>query len=270
MARFAVGDVQGCFAPLQCLLEEVSFNPVKDELWLAGDLVNRGPDSLGTLRFVFSLGTAAKVVLGNHDLHLLAVAWNADKLRNSDTFSDILNAGDRDELLDWLRHQPLIYTDPSGDYTLCHAGIAPTWTIDDAHARAREVEQVLRGDKAAEFFRHMYGNLPDCWDNHLQDWDRLRLITNYFTRMRFCTAEGKLDLQNKTDQPDKPGYLPWFAHPQRVNADDAIIFGHWASLEGKVETKHTYALDTGCVWGRVMTMMNLETQALHQCDCSSL
>ena len=273
MARYAVGDLQGCLRPLQCLLEEVAFDPQHDQLWLVGDLVNRGPDSLGTLRLVHSFGNSVRAVLGNHDLHLLAVAYGATHQRRGDTFDDILAAPDRDTLLDWLLHLPLLYSDDSGHYTLCHAGIPPIWSVAEAHTHARAVEAALRADPN-RFFAHMYGNQPDGWSDDLQGWARLRVITNYFTRMRFCSADGRLDLDNKTDTPNKPGYLPWFGHQNRLSAGDAIIFGHWASLEGDISRvsdtvapDNLFALDTGCVWGGAMTMMNLETQALHKCAC---
>lgn len=268
MTRYAVGDVQGCLKPLRCLLKSVNFNPQKDQLWAVGDLINRGPQSLKTLRFFYRLGDAAKVVLGNHDLHLLAVAHGATKARPGDTLDKILNAPDRDELLNWLRQQPLLYSDPSGDYSMVHAGIPPQWDLQQARDRAAEVESLLRSNRAGDFFRNMYGNYPDRWGEQLSGWSRYRLITNYFTRMRFCTASGKLDLLNKSNTPSSNKFAPWFSHP-RATAGDKIIFGHWASLMGKSNQKNVFAIDTGCVWGNQMTLMDIDREKLHQCQCKT-
>lgn len=271
MTRYAVGDVQGCLQPLQCLLKEVSFDPAKDQLWLVGDLINRGPQSLQTLRFVKQLGDSCRIVLGNHDLHFLAVACNAIGPGKSDTFDEILAADDCRELVHWLRQQPLLYTDPSGDFTMVHAGIPPIWTLSQASQYAAEVSAVLRSDKADNFFHHMYGNEPDIWEDSLEGWDRLRVITNYLTRMRFCTAAGTLEFKHKLSRISSAShedYRPWYSFPQRLTHKDSIIFGHWAALEGKASAEAVYALDTGCVWGRALTLMNLENRQLHQCDCS--
>ena len=269
MTRYAVGDLQGCLDPLQRLLNDVSFDPRADQLWLVGDLINRGPASRDTLRFVIDLGDCTRVVLGNHDLHFLAVAFGVESPRRGDTFADILGAPERDEYCDWLRHKPLIYSDPSGDYTMVHAGIAPQWDLAQAHNLGREIEQQLRGDHIAEFFSHMYGNQPDCWNEQLDGWQRYRLITNYFTRMRFCSADGTLDLRNKTNDSTDENFKPWFSHPLRKTRNDAIIFGHWAALEGKTDTDNTYALDTGCVWGACLTLMNLDNKTLHTTNCDN-
>lgn len=266
MTRYAVGDLQGCLKPLQCLLEQVTFNPKHDQLWLVGDLINRGPDSLATLRFLYSIKDSIKVVLGNHDLHFLAIDSGATHARKTDTFEALFAAPDRQQLSDWLRQQPLFYCDPSADYVMSHAGIAPHWTIAQAQRYANEVQQVLQSDQAVEFFKHMYGNNPDNWNEQLRGWDRLRTITNYFTRMRFCGPKGELDLANKSNQASA-GFHPWFKHPARVNQQQNIIFGHWAALEGKADTAHIFALDTGCVWGNTMTLLNLETQTLLHCQC---
>lgn len=268
MTRYAVGDLQGCLEPLQRLLDDVSFNPRSDQLWLVGDLINRGPQSLETLDFIIGLGDCTRTVLGNHDLHFLAVAFGVESPREGDTFSDILASPQRQQHCDWLRQQPLIYTDPSGDYSMVHAGIPPQWDIAQAHRLSGEIEQLLRGDDIVDFFTNMYGNQPDCWDEQLSGWDRYRLITNYFTRMRFCTAEGRLDLLNKTDNSFDDSFKPWFTHPQRKAAEDAIIFGHWASLEGRANTPHVYALDTGCVWGGCLTLLNLDNKTLRSVDCN--
>lgn len=266
MTRYAVGDLQGCLKPLQCLLDRVSFNPQQDQLWLVGDLINRGPASLDTLRFVKSLGNAARIVLGNHDLHFLAIAYGTTHARRSDTFEELLNAADLNELIAWLIQQPLMYTDPSGDYCMAHAGISPLWTIEQAQTYSHEVEGILQSDQAETFFQHMYGNQPARWGNDLQSWDRYRTITNYFTRMRFCGPQGELDLDNKTNHPTE-GFSPWFKHPLRTTQQQKIIFGHWAALEGKASADNIFALDTGCVWGGEMSLLNLETQEIESCSC---
>lgn len=270
MTRYAVGDIQGCLQPLQCLLKQVDFVPSQDQLWLVGDLVNRGPDSLETLRTLKALHdrhpNSIRIVLGNHDLHFLAVAHKATQIQPGDTLDALLDAEDLDDLVNWLRHQPLIYTDPNDDYTMVHAGIPPMWTLQQAHLLAREVENVLQSDTINDFFAHMYGNEPSCWDEALTGWPRLRLITNYFTRMRFCHSNGTLNLSNKSDQ-GTPGTSPWFSFSQRQTAEQAIIFGHWAALEGKTEIPNIFALDTGCVWGKSMTLLDLDKQTRINCHC---
>ena len=266
MTRYAVGDLQGCLEPLQCLLEQVAFDSEQDQLWVVGDLINRGPDSLGTLRFIKSLGNAARCVLGNHDLHFLAIAFGTTHPRRSDTFDEILAADDRQELVAWLRQLPLMYTDPSGDYCMSHAGISPLWSIKQAQSYAKEVEAILQSEQAETFFTHMYGNNPNCWNTNLESWERYRTITNYFTRMRFCGPQGELDLDNKTDIAS-PGFTPWFNHPSRKTQQQNIIFGHWAALQGNANTDHIFALDTGCVWGEKLSLLNLETQTINSCEC---
>lgn len=267
MAIYAIGDVQGCYQPLQCLLEKIQFNPIHDTLWFVGDLVNRGPDSLAVLRFIKSLGGAAITVLGNHDLHLLAIANGKQKLKKKDTLSDILCASDRDELLDWLRHQPLLHYDEKVDHVLVHAGIPPQWDLQCALHLAREVEQVLQSDhNYPRYLAAMYGNEPNLWSDQLVGEERLRAITNYFTRMRFCDPRGKLELLCKHSPSHAPtGYAPWFSHPQRKTAHHKIIFGHWATLEGKADATNVFALDTGCVWGKYLTAMRLSDHKTFSC-----
>ncbi|WP_299178324.1 symmetrical bis(5'-nucleosyl)-tetraphosphatase [uncultured Neptuniibacter sp.] len=260
MATYAVGDIQGCFDELQTLLSEVSFSS-SDTLWVAGDLVNRGPKSLETLRFLKSLGERAVCVLGNHDLHLLAVYYGAAPNKRSDTLTQILEAPDCHELMAWLRQQKLLVHDKSKNYVMVHAGIPPCWSIKKAKKRAKEVERILCSTLAREFFNHMYGNLPDCWSSEHEGWDRLRIITNYLTRMRFCDSQGKLDFAAKgTLDSQPPGYLPWFKLPRKDprESDIRILFGHWAALEGEAEAEHVFALDTGCVWGNKLTAMRLD------------
>ena len=267
MTRYAVGDIQGCLKPLQYLLDEVEFNPRTDQLWLVGDLINRGPQSLATLRFIHALGDCTRIVLGNHDLHFLAISSGAKTPGRSDTLDEILQAPDREELTAWLLQQHLMYSDPSGDFHMTHAGIPPIWDIETARQRAREVEAKLRSGTAEEFFHHMYGNQPAVWSDDLQGLDRLRVITNYFTRMRFCSISGELDLDNKLTSTDRPDFAPWFSFANRKTVNDKILFGHWAALKGKTDNDHAIGLDTGCVWGRSLTLMNLDTKMFHRCDC---
>lgn len=268
MARYVVGDVQGCLEPLECLLKQVQFAPGTDELWFAGDLVNRGPDSLGVLRFARDLGDSAVCVLGNHDLHLLAVARGARKPHRKDTLDDILGAQDRDTLLDWLQRRPLVHHE--GGFLMVHAGLHPAWDKDDAVSLAAEVEAVLRGPESDSYFRAMYGNEPDCWNENLTGPDRWRVITNYLTRIRICTAEGRLDLKYKRGLEGLPsGYLPWFAHDTNAARSETVLFGHWAAIDGDTgDTPNVFALDTGCVWGGRLRLLRLDDGRLFHCDCS--
>ncbi|AIR89119.1 symmetrical bis(5'-nucleosyl)-tetraphosphatase [Pseudomonas cremoricolorata] len=270
MAVYAVGDLQGCLQPLKCLLERASFDPAVDRLWLVGDLVNRGPDSLETLRFLYGMRDAVVCVLGNHDLHLLAAWHNVERLKKSDTLLDIINAPDADQLFGWLRQQKLLHYDEARGVAMAHAGIPPQWTLGTALELAAEVEQVLRDDTRLQLYLEgMYGNEPNKWSKRLAGVERLRVITNYFTRMRFCTAEGKLDLKSKEGLDSAPkGFKPWFAHKGRRARHVEIIFGHWAALEGKVDEPGVIALDTGCVWGGAMTLYNVDTREYHRCDCA--
>ena len=268
MAIYAIGDVQGCFTALEELLAKIKFDSLRDTLWFTGDLVNRGPDSLAVLRFVKSLGVQHQTVLGNHDLHLLAVAYGAKKMRDSDTIKDILDAPDRDELIDWLRRQSLLVHNEKLNYVLVHAGIAPPWTLSQAKMLAGEVEQVLQSDDPVELFKHMYGNTPDHWDDELTGVERLRCIVNYFTRMRLCYADGRLDLDYKGAMRDKPAELiPWFDLPGRKTADTKIVFGHWAALGGVADVPNVFPLDTGCVWGNCLSAMRLEDGVRIQVSC---
>lgn len=266
MTRYAVGDLQGCFDPLQKLLERVKFDPEHDQLWSVGDIVNRGPQSLECLRFFHELRDSARVVLGNHDLHLLAVANGIRSIKRGDTLQPVLDAPDCADLLAWLRRQPLLHRDE--EYTMVHAGLAPQWTIKQAQQLAAEIAAVLQSNRFIDFLRGMYGDKPDCWSSELQDIERWRVITNYFTRLRFCTAEGVLDLKSKEAPASAPtGFMPWFDVPGRKSAGQMLIVGHWALLMGKTRRDDVIALDTGCVWGNQLTLMNLETRALIACDC---
>lgn len=266
MPTYIIGDLQGCFEPLERLLELITFEPKKDKLWFTGDIVNRGPKSLECLRFVKNLGDRQHIVLGNHDLHLLAVAHKAHAGWKEDTFHEILNASDKHDLLDWLIHQPLLHDDLG--YTMVHAGLAANWSLDKAKKLAQEVEIILQSDKAYNFFKHMYGNQPNAWSDDLEGFDRLRCITNYFTRARFCYPDGSLELENKGKiNSAKDTLIPWFKVPNRQNADINILFGHWAALGGITDTPHTYALDTGCIWGYALTAMRLPDGARFTISC---
>ncbi len=258
MSVYVVGDVQGCYRELRQLLEQVRFDPAKDKLWLAGDIVNRGPDSLQTLRFVKGLGRRAVMVLGNHDLHLLAISAGNLKHRGKDkSLEPILQAPDRDELLYWLRHRPLMHYSRKRGYAMIHAGLPPQWDIPTALARAREVEQVLQGPGHQDFFQQMYGNEPARWSDDLHGMARWRFITNCFTRMRFCDPSGRLELHEKGapgSQP--PPFLPWYQVPGRASRDDRILFGHWSTL-GYHHSDNVWALDSGCLWGGRLTAVKL-------------
>ena len=266
MARYVVGDIQGCFKSLECLIEKLSFNAHQDELWFAGDLVNRGPDSLACLRFIKQLGAAAKVVLGNHDLHLLAIHALKQKPKRKDTLLQLLDAPDCDDLMQWLKQQPLMVWDPDSDLAMVHAGIPAMWTIPQAFQLSEEVSAVLRGENCLEFFEVMYGNQPDNWSNSLAGMARLRVITNYFTRMRFIRHDGALDFAAKEALDTAPeGFMPWFQASRHDKAK--ILFGHWAALMGETGSEQFQALDTGCVWGGALTAMNIDTGARTSCAC---
>lgn len=260
MAVYAIGDVQGCFIPLLVLLKRLHFDRTRDQLWFTGDLVNRGPQSLEVLRFVKALEDRAVTVLGNHDLHLLAVAHGRRRLKPKDTFTDVLAAPDCDDLLAWLRHQPLLHHDATRGMTLIHAGLPPQWTLAMAQAYATEVETVLRGPECRIFLDHLDGAAPERGVAAPDRWQRLRYITHCLTRLRYCDPAGRLHAE-ATGPPGSqpPPYLPWFAIPQRASADSNIVFGHWSSL-GLYQAPGVYGLDTGCVWGGVLTALCLETR----------
>jgi bis(5'-nucleosyl)-tetraphosphatase (symmetrical) len=274
VSTYVVGDIQGCLQPLKCLLRTVRFNPDKDVLWSVGDIVNRGPKSLSALRFLYKMRQNLVVVLGNHDLHLLAVAAGVRQPSRSDTFDKILKARDRDELLHWLVQQPLIHHEHG--HTLVHAGIPPQWTVQQAIGYAREVEAALRSPDYVTFLGAMYGNEPALWSDDLTGMARLRLITNYLTRMRFCTREGILDLQSKGSTPI-PGVAnlgnrkvaAWFSHKERKTADDRILFGHWATIAGHTDNPNAIALDTGCVWNGALSLYHLDSGQWTRCACSA-
>lgn len=268
MARYVIGDIQGCLKPLEALLSLADFTPGKDTLWVAGDLVNRGPDNLGVLRLIRSFNEHAVAVLGNHDLHLLAIAAGARPLKSKDTVQDVLAAPDRDQLLSWLRHRPLMVLDDG--YSMSHAGIPHIWRTDEAAQYANEVEQVLRGPAYKDFFQHMYGDQPDCWHPDLRGWERLRMIANYFTRMRFIGDDGRLDFGAKESADRAPqGMSPWFEQPREPQDSVTLLFGHWAALEGHTGRANAIALDTGCVWGNRLTMIRLEDGRRFHVSCAN-
>lgn len=258
MATYAIGDLQGCYDSLLRLLEKLKFDDTKDTLWFAGDLVNRGPDSLSTLRFVKSLADSAVTVLGNHDLHLLAIAAK-HKSTNDKSLQEILNADDSEDLLNWLRQQPLLHHDPQFNFTMVHAGIYPGWSLKEAQQHASELETILRSDNYLDFVFNMYGNLPEKWNDNLESWDRLRFICNSFTRMRFCEPDGTLNFKSHGAPGTHPeNTLPWFDIAEHKAKNDRVIFGHWSTL-GRVNKHNVYALDTGCVWGGELTALRIDT-----------
>ena len=267
MATYAVGDIQGCHAELVQMLDAIRFDPANDTLWLVGDLVNRGPGSVEVLRLVKSLGDAAITVLGNHDLHLLAVAEGVGKLHKTDTLGEVLNAPDRDELLDWLRHQRLLYAE--NDYVLVHAGLLPQWSVAQAVELAREAEEKLRGGKYVKFLERMYGNTPAVWNDELAGYDRLRVIVNACTRLRVLSEEGDMEFRFKGELHNIPdGYVPWYDAPERNSRDATVVFGHWSAL-GLMLRDNVIALDTGCLWGGPMTAIRLEDRKLFQVPCTN-
>ncbi len=263
MAVYAIGDIQGCDSEFQQLLDLLNFDTAADSLWLVGDLVNRGPGSLATLRRVKALGSAAQVVLGNHDLHLLAVAHtDTRRIRSKDTLEEILAAPDRDELLHWLRHRPLLHHDAQLDYTMVHAGLAPQWTLDTALQCADEVQTMLRDEHAyRDLFKQMYGDLPDRWSPDLQGMERARFSINCFTRMRFCRSDGSIDLKCKSAPGKAPvGLLPWFQFPARASRALRIVCGHWSALDYH-DGDGVLSIDTGCVWGARLCAVRLDQPA---------
>lgn len=263
MPTYAVGDIQGCYDEFVALLDRLEFEPERDRLWLVGDLVNRGPKSLDVLRKVRALGDAAITVLGNHDLHLLAVRYGGHAPKPGDTFDELLAAPDSDELIEWLRGQPLLVLDEQLGFVMSHAGIPHIWSLEEAQERAREVEAVIRSEAFREYLTGLYGNEPACWRDDLEGLDRWRIITNFFTRMRLVNEQGCLNLAHKGGLDDAPeGWQPWFRLRARNPLPVRILFGHWAALGGDTGDDAAIGLDTGCVWGGSLTAMCLETGEL--------
>ncbi len=275
MALYLIGDVQGCDAALQRLLDTLDFSPSRDTLYFLGDLVNRGPDSAGVLRRLMDYGGAAHCLLGNHDLNLLAVAQGTRKPHRNDTLDGVLQAPDRHALLYWLRHQHMAMLLKRGDKALLmvHAGVLPTWTVDQTMARAQEVETVLQGGQATELLQTMYGNAPSRWNDGLIGMGRLRVIVNALTRLRFCTADGEMEFETKEGTAGAPaGYLPWFDVPDRQTAHATVAFGHWSTL-GWMDRTDVLSLDTGCVWGGALSALEFnlqdDSQQLIQVRCQA-
>jgi bis(5'-nucleosyl)-tetraphosphatase (symmetrical) len=266
MASYVVGDVQGCFHSFQRLLQKIAFRPGQDQLWLVGDIINRGAGSLEMLRWAYEHQNSLVMVLGNHDLHTIAVAEGFVPLHKTDTLQALLDAPDAEHLLTWLRHQPLIHQDRG--LLMVHAGLLPQWSVDEAMALAGEVESALRGAEYRIFFSQMYGNQPAQWHSSLAGIDRLRLITNVMTRIRTCTIEGEMNFKFSGQLGDIPsGFHPWFDVPQRRSVEATVVFGHWSAL-GLQMRPNLYALDTGCLWGGELTAMRLEDRAIFQVPCA--
>ncbi len=260
MADYVIGDVQGCFKSLLSLLDAINFDKFNDRLWFVGDLVNRGPQSLDTLRFIKNLPLTPRITLGNHDLHLLSKIFSPNKLDNhDDTLTEVLNAPDCEELGHWLRMQPILYHDSLLNFVICHAGIAPTWDLAQAKTLALELEAELRHENFRDFLTHMYGNEPNHWSDDLTGMPRLRVICNYFTRMRFCDERGNLVLNFKGTIEQAPSNLyPWYMLANRKEIDADIVFGHWAALKGICPHPRIHAVDTGCFWGGQLTALRLQ------------
>jgi len=255
---YAIGDVQGCYDELARLLEQLRLDPADDEVWFVGDLVNRGPKSLEVLRLVKQLGSSALVTLGNHDLHLLALALVGHAPVKDGDLRDVLDAPDAPELVDWLRRRPMAHYRPEMNTLVVHAGVPPQWDPLQTIKLAREVERILRSEAAPGFLTAMYGKEPECWSNDLTGYDRLRYITNALTRIRLCDADGRLELSHNGPPPDQPGdSLPWFDIANRATANVRVVFGHWSAL-GLLQRQNLLGLDTGCVWGRTLTAARLD------------
>ncbi|MCX7117883.1 MAG: symmetrical bis(5'-nucleosyl)-tetraphosphatase [Legionellales bacterium] len=270
MADYVIGDVQGCFDSLQRLLEVVHFDEQIDRLWFVGDLVNRGPDSLKVLRFIKQLSQTPRITLGNHDLHLLAVLFGDKPYQTGDVaLQDILTADDAISLGHWLRQQSILIHDESLNVVMCHAGIAPMWDLKKAKRLAKELEQIISGAHYRDFFVHMYGNEPHRWSDDLTGMARLRLICNYFTRMRLCDAEGALFLGYKGTVAEAPANLyPWYQTPGRHEIVPDLVFGHWAALQGACSHPKIHALDTGCYWGGTLTALRLQDMHAFEVACA--
>jgi bis(5'-nucleosyl)-tetraphosphatase (symmetrical) len=265
MPTYAIGDVQGCYPELCALLEKIGFDQSRDRLWFVGDLVNRGPASLETLRFVRGLGDCAVTVLGNHDLHLIALAHGYGRVRNDDTLNAVLDAPDCGQLVAWMRSLPLLHI--GNNHVMVHAGLLPAWSIEKAQALAREVELELQGSHYQQFLAVLYGSRPDRWSDDLEGADRLRVIVNAMTRMRFCTATGHMEFQTKGESAQAPpGHFPWFDVPNRLSAGSTIVCGHWSALGLKLRPD-LIALDAGCVWGGELTAISLEDRQVFQVPC---
>ncbi len=262
MSLYCIGDVQGCNSALGHLLETLDFSPSRDTIFMLGDLVNRGPDSAGVLRRLMGLGTSARCLLGNHDLHLLAVAYGIRPPHRGDTLNELLSADDCPVLINWLRQQRLAWQERG--VLMVHAGVLPSWSAAQTLARAAEVEAMLRSPQLPDFLRQMYGNLPTLWDDSLQGMERLRVIVNGLTRLRFCSAHGMMEFATKEGADGAPhGYMPWFDVPGRQTVDVTVAFGHWSTL-GRLQRRDVYSLDLGCVWGGQLAALRLDEAGEHE------
>jgi bis(5'-nucleosyl)-tetraphosphatase (symmetrical) len=266
MATYAIGDVQGCYDELRALLDSLNFDPSADRLWFVGDLVNRGPNSLEVLRFVKGLGDRAATVLGNHDLHLVMQGEGYGRRNAEDTLDPVLNAPDRHELLAWLRRQPLFHVEDR--FAMVHAGLLPDWTVAQAATLSAEVNVALTSENHREFLAHMWGSKPDRWSEALAGWDRLRVIVNAMTRMRFCSPDGVMEFHGKGPPADAPrGFMPWFEIPRRASTSHTLICGHWSALGLRIDA-NLLALDTGCLWGGALTAVRLQDRMVFAQSCS--
>lgn len=271
MATYIIGDIQGCYASFRRLLKKIDFDPKRDHIWCTGDLINRGENSLATLRFIYQHRESFSTVLGNHDLHLLNLYFLKKPLKRQDTCIDILLAADADSLIAWLRERPMSHYFSEFNLFLCHAGLYPLWSVQTALALGQEIQQALNSEQTiSTFFKQLYGDEPKKWHDQLTGANRARFIVNAMTRMRFLTAELELDLKHQSTIADTPAYLhPWFNHPHPLNVGADIAFGHWAALQGDVQshtngTFNVFGLDTGCVWGHLLTALRLEDRTLFQ------
>ncbi len=270
MPTYAIGDIQGCFDELQALLTKINFDPQHDTLWFCGDLVNRGPKSLEVLRFVQDLGEKAITVLGNHDLHLLAIYYQKKKVSGNDSLLQTIQAEDAPALMNWLKERPLAHYDPHHNCLLIHAGLAPQWGLQTAIQCAEELQNVLRHGEYLDFFANMYGDLPNRWEDGLQGWDRLRFIVNTFTRLRYCDPDGHYAMKPKGAPGSQPDDLiPWFEHPDVQQHGFTTLFGHWSTL-GVHQTRTTISLDSGCLWGGSLTALRLEDRQLFSLPCRKI
>ncbi|MDL1871803.1 symmetrical bis(5'-nucleosyl)-tetraphosphatase [Deltaproteobacteria bacterium PRO3] len=268
MSTYAIGDIQGCFLTLQRLLERIAFDPARDRLWLVGDLVNRGPRSLEVLRWARGLGESVVAVLGNHDLHLLARAAGVTHARRRDSLEQVLQAADREDLLDWLRHRPLLHRE--GDHALVHGGLDPSWTLEESEGLAREAEAALRGPRGREALAAVYAGRPERWEGSATGTQRLQSTLHILTRIRVCHPDGRIDFAFKGEPEAAPeGFLPWYEIPGRKSRGATLVFGHWAAL-GLRLMPGALALDSGCAWGRELSALRLEDRAVFQQPCLDL
>lgn len=264
MPTYVIGDIQGCYEEFATLLDQIDFQTGRDRLWLVGDLINRGPDNVSVVRRVMEMGDAAITVLGNHDLHFLAIHRGGHSPNRADTLEDLLSWRRVDDVSDWFRHRRMLHLDKALGFVMVHAGIPHLWSVDEAAEYAGEVEEVIRGPLCGKFFREMYGNEPDHWRDDWEGMSRWRVITNYLTRMRLIHPDGRLDFSHKGSLQDAPpGLLPWFELTAVTEPTQKIVFGHWAALEGHTGYERIIALDTGCVWGRSLTALCLDNGTFH-------